>query len=400
MTKLYYEDQYIKEFKGEIIEVKEIDGKFHVLLDQTAFFPGGGGQMGDLGLIDGIKVLDVYEEEGKVYHVLEKEPKKLKNLQCELDWERRFDGMQQHLGQHLLSGCFYDLFGANTCGFHLGKEISTVDIVGFLDEKTIREAEKEANRLIFENLEVKSYAPSKKELKKVKTRRAMPKTDEEIRIVEIVGLDLNACCGVHPRNTRDLQVIKIRRWEKHKNATRIEYVAGNRAVSDFFTKDEILGEICKLLKSGEGDTLNAVKNLLENNKNLVDENRKVKAEIGDYKIKEMLNKSERIGSITLVNEIFDGEDTKHIGKLANKITEEYEAIVLFAVKNGDRVNLIFNSSKDMKKVNMSDILKDTITLIDGRGGGNQFAAQGGGKNNGNTEVAIDYATNKIRNILL
>ena len=92
MTKLYYEDQYIKEFKGEIIEVKEIDGKFHVLLDQTAFFPGGGGQMGDLGLIDGIKVLDVYEEEGKVYHVLEKEPKKLKNLQCELDWERRFDG--------------------------------------------------------------------------------------------------------------------------------------------------------------------------------------------------------------------------------------------------------------------------------------------------------------------
>ena len=350
MTKLYYEDQYIKEFKGEIIEVKEIDGKFHVLLDQTAFFPGGGGQMGDLGLIDGIKVLDVYEEEGKVYHVLEKEPKKLKNLQCELDWERRFDGMQQHLGQHLLSGCFYDLFGANTCGFHLGKEISTVDIVGFLDEKTIREAEKEANRLIFENLEVKSYAPSKKELKKVKTRRALPKTDEEIRIVEIVGLDLNACCGVHPRNTRDLQVIKIRRWEKHKNATRIEYVAGNRAVSDFFTKDEILGEICKLLKSGEGDTLNAVKNLLENNKNLVDENRKVKAEIGDYKIKEMLNKSERIGSITLVNEIFDGEDTKHIGKLANKITEEYEAIVLFAVKNGDRVNLIFNSSKDMKKL--------------------------------------------------
>ena len=103
---------------------------------------------------------------------------------------------------------------------------------------------------------------------------------------------------------------------KHKNATRIEYVAGNRAVSDFFTKDEILGEICKLLKSGEGDTLNAVKNLLENNKNLVDENRKVKAEIGDYKIKEMLNKSERIGSITLVNEIFDGEDTKHIGKVS------------------------------------------------------------------------------------
>lgn len=400
MKKLYYEDQYIKEFKCEILECKEIDGKFHVILDQTAFFPGGGGQHGDLGLINGIKVIDVYEENGNIYHVIEKEPKKLKNLQCELDWERRFDGMQQHLGQHLLSGCFYDLFGANTCGFHLGKDISTVDIVGFLDEKTIRDAEKEANRLIFENLEVKSYAPSKKDLKKIKTRRTLPKTDEEIRIVEIDGLDLNACCGVHPSNTRDLQVIKIKRWEKHKNATRIEYVAGKRAVFDLFKKDEILGEICKLLKSGEGDTLNAVKNLLDNTKDLNDENRKLRAEIGDYKVKEMLDKSEDIGDMTLVNKIFDDDDTKHVGKLANKITEEYKAIVLFAVKNGDRVNLIFNSSKDIKKINMSDILKDTITLIDGRGGGNQFAAQGGGRNNGNTEVAIDYATNKIRNILI
>lgn len=400
MKKLYYEDQYIKEFKCEILERKEIDGKFHVILDQTAFFPGGGGQHGDLGLIAGIKVIDVYEENGNVYHVLEKEPKKLKNIIGELDWERRFDGMQQHLGQHLLSGCFYDLFGANTCGFHLGKDISTVDIVGFLDEKTIREAEKEANRLIFENLEVKSYAPSKKDLKKTKTRRALPKTDEEIRIVEIMGLDLNACCGVHPSNTRDLQLIKIRRWEKHKNATRIEYVAGKRAISDFFIKDEILGEICKLLKSGEGDTLNAVRNLIDNTKELNDENRKLRVEIGDYKIKEMLDEAEPIGDMILVNKIFDGDDTKHVGKLANKITEEYKTIVLFAVKNGDRVNLIFNSSKDIKKVNMSDILKDTITLVDGRGGGNQFAAQGGGKNNGNTEVAIEYATNKIRNILI
>ncbi|MGG5460901.1 alanyl-tRNA editing protein [Clostridium sp. B9] len=399
MTKLYYEDQYIREFKGEILEVKEVDGKFHVTLDQTAFFPGGGGQPGDRGTIGGIKVIDVYEENGNVYHVLEKEPKKLKNIQCELDWERRFDGMQQHLGQHLLSGCFFDLFGANTCGFHLGDKISTVDIVGFLDEKTIRDAEKEANRLIFESLEVKSYAPSKKELKKIKTRRVLPKTDEEIRIVEIVDLDVNACCGVHPSNTRDLQVLKIRRWEKHKNATRIEYVAGKRAVSDFFIKDEVLGEICKLLKSGEGDTLNAVKNLLESNRNLSDENKKIKAEIGDYKIKEMISESEFVRDVTIVKEVFDGGDIKHIGKLANKITENHKAVVLFAVKNDDKVNLIFNSSKEIKNVNMGDLLKDAITLIDGRGGGSPFAAQGGGKNNGNTEVAIDYANNKLKSAL-
>lgn len=399
MIKLYYEDQYIKEFQCEILEVKEVDLKYHVLLNQTAFFPGGGGQLGDRGEIGGIKVLDVYEEGGNVYHVLEKEPKKLKNIKGVLDWERRLDGMQQHLGQHLLSGCFYDLFGANTCGIHLGEKISTVDIIGFLDEKTIREAEKEANRLIFESLEVKSYAPSKKDLKKIKTRRDLPKTNEEIRIVEIVGLDINACCGVHPKNTRDLQVIKIRRWEKHKNATRIEFVAGRRAVLDLFLKDNIFESICKILKSGEGDTLNAVKNILDNNKSLSEENRKIKAEIGDYKIKDMINNSETIKDLTLVKEVFEEGDIKHIGKLANKITEDYNAIVLFGVKNEGRVNLIFNCSKGIKKVNMGELLKDSITLIDGKGGGSPFLAQGGGKNNGNTEVAIDYAINKLRGIL-
>lgn len=400
MTKLYYENQYIKEFNTEIIDIKEKDGKFHVSLEDTAFFPGGGGQMKDLGFIEGLKVIDVYEEEGEIYHVLEEKPKKLKNLNCKLDWERRFDGMQQHLGQHLLSGCFYDLFGANTCGFHLGKDISTVDIIGFLDEKTIREVEREANRLIFENLEVKSYAPSRKELKKIKTRRELPKTNEEIRIVEIIGLDLNACCGVHPKNTRDLQLIKIRRWEKHKNSTRIEYVAGKRAVDDFFFKDNILSEISKILKSGEGDTLNAVKNLSERNKNLLEENKKAKSELIDYKIKDLLNKGENIKDTYLLKEVFSNEEVKHIEKLANKISENYKAIVLFAVKNDKRVNLIFNSSKNVKNLSMNEILKDAITLIDGKGGGSQFLAQGGGKNNGNTEVALDYAYNKIRDFLI
>ena len=400
MTKLYYEDQYLKEFKGEIVEIKELDGKFHVALESTAFFPGGGGQMADVGVIDGIKVLNVYEEEGKIYHVLEKEPKKLKNIICKIDWERRFDGMQQHLGQHLLSGCFYDLFGANTCGFHLGKEISTVDILGYLDEKTIREAEREANRLIFEGLEVRSYAPNKKELKKIKTRRVLPKTNEEIRIVEIIGLDVNACCGVHPKNTRELQLIKIRRWEKHKNATRIEYVAGKRAVEDFFVKDNILSEVGKLLKSGEGDTLNSIKNLLESNRSFLEENKKLRGELSDYKIKDILDNGERIGEISLVKEVFKGENIKHIEKLANKITADYKAIVLFAIKNDNRVNLIFNSSKEINKFSMNDLLKDAITLVDGKGGGSKFLAQGGGKNNGNAEISLDYAYNKIKDNLL
>lgn len=173
--KLYYEDQYIKEFKAEIIDIKENDGRFHVVLDQTAFFPGGGGQFCDIGTIENIDVIDVYEDNGIIYHVVEKKPIKIHKVLCKLNWNRRVDGMQQHLGQHVLSGCFFKLFNANTVGFHMGDEISTVDINGHLEESQIREAERFANEIIGENIKVDFLLPDKKELKKLNLRRALPK---------------------------------------------------------------------------------------------------------------------------------------------------------------------------------------------------------------------------------
>ena len=194
MEKIYYIDQYIKEFTAEIEEILEIDNKYHVLLNKTAFFPGGGGQFCDLGKIDVHNVIDVYEKEGKVYHVLEKKPIKIHKVKCEIDWERREDGMHQHFGQHVLSGSFFKLLNANTVSFHLGKETSTVDIQGILDENQIREVEYYANKMINKNIKVETLIPSKKDLKKIWIRRDLPNTSEEIRIVRIGELDSNACC--------------------------------------------------------------------------------------------------------------------------------------------------------------------------------------------------------------
>ena len=148
MEKLYYEDQYLKEFITEVIEKNNL---YYVSLDKTAFFPGGGGQHCDLGYIDNHRVIDVIEENGKIYHVTEKRPIKIHRVNCKIDWDRRLDGMQQHLGQHVLSGCFFTLFNANTVSVHVGKDISTVDIQGYLDEETIRKAEKMANAYMGEN---------------------------------------------------------------------------------------------------------------------------------------------------------------------------------------------------------------------------------------------------------
>ena len=396
MEKLYYLDRYIKEFTAEVVEVKEIDGMYHVALDKSAFFPGGGGQPEDTGFIESSKVIDVYEDNGVVYHVLEKKPLKIHRVKCKIDWEKRYDGMQQHLGQHVLSGCFYSLFNANTVSFHMGSESSTVDIEGFLEEDKIREAERFANEIINQNIEVEFFTPSKSELKKIKIRRALPKTDDAITIVKIGDLDINACCGVHPKSTLDLRMIKIKRWEKHKGATRIEFLAGKRAIDDSLRRDSIIATICKSMKCGESEILNIISKSAEEIREYQNENRMLKLELSKYEIKEMIESADKIGDISIIKKIYEKSDLKHIGKLAEKLVENKKTIALFAVKYDDKSNLIFASSKD-NDISMNELLKDAITLIDGRGGGSKFLAQGGGKKSNNLEATIDYAFMKIKN---
>ena len=398
MNKLYYEDQYLKEFTAEIIGVIEKNNLYYVSLDKTAFFPGGGGQHCDLGYIDNHKVIDIVEENGEIYHVTQTKPIKIHRVNCKIDWDRRLDGMQQHLGQHVLSGCFFKLFNANTVSIHLGNEISTVDIQGYLDEESIRKAERMANEIIYQNIGVNFLTPSKKELKKLNLRRDLPNTNEQIRVVQIGDLDINACCGVHPSRTLDLQAIKIKRWEKHKGATRIEYLAGKRAIEDYFKKDDFRNQICKFLNCGEQDAINSVNKLSSELKACKDENRQIKIEISDYQIKDMIMSAENLGDISVITKIYESGDLKHISKIAEKIVLNDNMIVLLGVKNEEKANLIFAASKNINSISMNDLLKDAITLIDGRGGGSKFLAQGGGKNSSNLQGVIDYALRKVSRI--
>lgn len=399
MEKLYYTDQYIREFTGNIIDIKEVDSRFHIKLDKTAFFPGGGGQFADVGKIDVHEVIDVYEENGEVYHIVEKKPIKLRKVKCSIDWEKREDGMNQHFGQHVLSGCFFKLFNANTVGFHLGKEVSTVDIEGILDEEKIRKVEKYANEIIKENIPVEILTPTRKDIKKMGLRRDLPKTDEQIRVVRIGELDLNACCGVHPKSTLDLRMIKIKRFEKCRNATRIEYFAGERATNYLLEKDSQMNEICRYLKCSDIDAIKGIKNLSDKLQEYQNINKKIEEEIARYHVKEKIENAEIINGISIIKDIYTNENIKYISKLTGKLVENDNVVSLSAIKDAEKVNFIFASSKNVKELNMSDLLKDSIKLVDGRGGGSPTLAQGGGKDNGNVESVIEYACMKIKNIL-
>ena len=398
MEKLFYKNQYIKDFTANVIEIKELDNRFHVVLDKTAFFPGGGGQFCDLGKIDNIEVEDVYEENKKIYHVLNNKPENTV-VNASINWNRREDGMHQHFAQHVLSGCFYTKYNANTTGFHLGKEFSTVDIKGYLSEEQIREIEKYANEVISQDIPLTILTPSKDELEDIWIRRDLPDTDDEIRIVRIGDLDTNACCGVHPKSTKELRLIKIKRWEKNRQSTRIEFLAGKRAIDYTLRRDAYLSDICKYLKSKEDEALNGVVNLNNKIDELKNTIKKLENTVLKYQLEEILNNAYKINDLLVVEKIFENEDVKYINKVANKLIENENTIALLGVKNKDKINLVFASSSNIKNINMNDLLKEVLNQINGKGGGNNHLAQGSIRYTDNIRIYIKNVIENIKDLL-
>ncbi|WP_099190727.1 alanyl-tRNA editing protein [Tepidibacter mesophilus] len=397
MEKLFYEDQYQKSFTANILNVIEKEGKFHIELDTTCFYPEGGGQPSDTGFIEDIKITYVYEEDNHIYHVADKKPNKKNKVKCSIDWNRRFDHMQQHLGQHILSASFVELFGAPTVGFHLGKNHCTIDIQKFVDKSQIEKVEKFANDIILKNISLEFLYPTRSELKKMNIRKMPSNVDGQIRIVKIDDLDVNACCGIHPSSTIEVQVIKITKWEKYKDCTRIEFLCGDRAVKDYFNKSEFTSTVCSSLTCDTEAALIQIEKLTKELKKTLSENNKLKSEIADYEIEGMLRNCEDSNGIKIIKKVYHDESVKTVNLIGSKLTSFENVVALLGVKTDDKSNLLFMKSKNIKNSNMNELLKDAITLIDGKGGGNEFSAQGGGKQGNNIESALDYAYMKVLN---
>ncbi len=393
--RLYYENQYLKEITCNIINSFEKDNEFYLELDKTIFFPGGGGQYSDRGLINDIKVLDVMLINDKIIHKVEKIPNNKENIICKLDWNRRFSGMQKHLAQHVLSGCFFKKYNANTCSIHLGEDINTVDIIGSITDKQLKEIEVLANKIIYKNHKVKFSFKNRKEAKAIGLRRELQTKDKEIRVVEIKDLDINACCGIHPNSTIELQMIKIKGAYPHKGNTRIEFLVGKIAVDYLITRDYILKETCRELNTSSMDIINTVNNLSENLTSLRYENNKINADIAKYEMKELLSSKTETNNMKIINKVFHDKTNKYLTKIAKEIVEKDSYIVLFALVEKEKCSFIFAMSNNIKNISMGSLLKDTITLVDGKGGGSEFLAQGAGKNLDNVNNALNYATRKV-----
>lgn len=255
MRKLFYEDCHMRTFTATVTGCEECEKGWLVTLDATAFYPEGGGQACDIGTLGGVNVLDVREKDEKILHLCDGALPVGAQVEGEIDWERRFDLMQQHTGEHIVSGLLHAKFGYHNTGFHVGKDVMEVDFDGPISPEDLAEIERKANEAIWQDLQIKCWIPDPQELETVvyRTKRALP---WPVRIVQVPGYDSCACCGIHVARTGEVGFIKILTCVKFHGGIRLEMVCGSRAyryMTEVFNQNRLVSQTfsAKILETGE-----------------------------------------------------------------------------------------------------------------------------------------------------
>ncbi len=381
--KLYSKNSYIKSFEACVLECKPFGDNFGIILDKTAFFPESGGQYADKGTIGGIEVLDVREENGEIYHILPKSIEIGEKIKGEIDFETRFIRMQNHSGEHLICGVLHNLFGAENVGFHLNDECATMDIDMILEERQLDEAELLANRAIYENRKINILFPTDEELEGIKFRAKLEKMDN-IRIIEIEGIDKCACCAPHVNTTGEIGSIKIiGAYKLKKNIMRITIVCGKLALEDHKKLHSENAKLMSLLSAKREETAKETERVLEALNSCQNEIKELSRKLAFYELETSIIGTDAIGFL-------ENKTYQDLSFCANKLLEENEKIgrVLLFSENGKNefIYMILSETE-----NVSEITKALNEAFRGRGGGKGNYSQG--KLNCQKEMLIEYLKN-------
>jgi alanyl-tRNA synthetase len=380
MMRLYYDDAYTCQFTARVVERLTVDGHPAVILDQTYFYPTSGGQPNDTGSLGGATVLDVQarKEDGAVVHVLNGEIIG-DDVEGTVDWARRFDHMQHHTGQHILSQAFVKTADANTVGFHMGSDSITID----LDQASLRAdlvtaVETLANDVVWADRPVTARVIQPDDAEGVRIRK-LPEhlLTGGLRIIDIDGFDVTACGGTHVRRTGEIGLIKILKVEKRGDKSRVEFRCGGRALADYREKNAIANQLSADLTCGLGELPQAVGRLQEDIKAA---QRSLKAANGlllEAEAERLAAQASAQNGVRIVKLNFSGRDFAEVRGLATSIVQKPGMIALLAT-SGEKPQLVFARSAELPQ-DMNALLKQTLTLLaNGRGGGTAQMAQGGG----------------------
>jgi len=371
--KLFDSDPYLKEFEAEVSEIRALPNGQGVVMNRTAFFPEGGGQPSDSGELNGHKVLEIREENGEIIHVVDKGFQTGDRVRGVLDWERRFDLMQQHTGQHILSQAFLGNLGAETAGFHLGSDTVTIDLrVPGLSDEQVMNVEKQANSIVHENRTVRIHEMQAEEADSFPLRRR-PVLTGMVRIVEIDQYDWTLCCGTHVRRTGDIGLIKVIKWEKYKGGTRVYFVCGGRAFRDYQIKTLLIRELSRKLPAGENEILERIEQWGQERKASEKRMAELLGRALEFEADRLLRSAETLGSLKKVSHLFKDRPLPEVQALAKKLIET-EGVVAILGTTGARTTIYFARSRDLD-LDMRRLAEAAGREMNGKGGGNSGWAQ-------------------------
>ncbi|MGB7604360.1 MAG: DHHA1 domain-containing protein [Lutisporaceae bacterium] len=391
--KLYYFDSYLTEFQANIIEIIPYQDKYAIIMDKTYFYPESGGQPSDIGTINSVSISYVVEQENKILHIADNKLE-LGPVSCKIDWDNRFYSMQQHSGQHILSACFYKLYQGETSSFHIGKDTVTIEIdIESFNADMAEQVEEMANSMIYNNHIISTDIVDKDKLTLLPLRK-QPKVTSNIRIVDIEGCDCSPCGGTHVKATGEIGIIKIKRWEKLKNSHKFEFICGIRALKDYRYKNTLVNKLGAYLSASEQDVEKAFLKFTEDYKGLQKQVSQFRNELVTYDAHSLMEQSIDIGGLKVISKILENRDFNEIKLIAQIIVSNPSKIALLATSN-EGSQLIFTRSDDTE-INMNNLLKSILPIINGKGGGSSKAAQGGGS--GDIQAALASAVESLKTL--
>ncbi|MEN1759735.1 alanyl-tRNA editing protein [Anoxynatronum sibiricum] len=393
--KLYWEDSFLTDFKAKVTEIEatgDSTGLFRVQLDQTAFYPEGGGQPADQGWLNDFQVIHVEAKDEKVWHILSSDN------DCTIhagdmvigtiDWIRRFDHMQQHLGQHLLSAVLYKDWNANTIGFHLGENTVTIDLDrNQFHSDNYREIENAVNQLVFRNLPVTTCLISTEEYNRLKLRKT-PELTDPVRIVAIEGVDHSACSGTHPSMTGSIGPVKILKTEAYKGGTRITFVCGQRALLQFQLMQQELDHCSTLLSAGRHQILTTLTSHLQDYQHLKKSFKTLQTEWCHLEGQRLMTSAISFGHYRVIRQIYASLDAPHLQSIANILKSEANSVALLAT-TAPSVRFVFINTTDISGLSIKELMMSHLHHIEGKGGGNAVSAQGGGTHKAGLPLMFD-----------
>lgn len=366
--KLYYEDSHIKEFDAMVIDCRPYKDGYGVVLDRTAFFPAGGGQDSDNGTISDFNVLDVYEENGVIYHYM-KVPFKIRDgvgIHGKIDWNTRFRRMQNHSGEHVVSGIIHEMFGFENVGFHMGADEVIIDTSGVVEGEDLKKVQQRANEIIWKNVPVTTEFPKAEKLKNMKYRSKLELT-ENVRIVTIESCDCCACCAPHVSRTGEIGIIKLLSSERRREGSRIRMLCGIDALRDYQMKSENIDAISSMLSSKAENSAEYLERYIEDKECIKRQNTELKKLLAAQKAGQ-LEKTD--GNICIFEEMFDEPQLRAIVNEGMKKCGG--CCAAFSGNDKDGYMYVIGSEHQ----NMREAAKDINRALCGMGGGSESMIQG------------------------